>query len=63
MLRVWVRVVLCGRARPGPCAGRGGRGGGDLRAHDLCHEAVTDRARTRYGPGTLRPATLATPIK
>ncbi|MFB6563006.1 hypothetical protein ACFCYH_29645 [Streptomyces sp. NPDC056400] len=26
----------------------------------LAIEAVTDRARTRYGPGTLRPATLAT---
>ncbi|MFF8265318.1 hypothetical protein [Streptomyces virginiae] len=26
----------------------------------LAVEAVTGRARTRYGPGTLRPATLAT---
>ncbi|MFD9519723.1 hypothetical protein [Streptomyces sp. NPDC059979] len=26
----------------------------------LAIEAVTDRARARYGPGTLRPATLAT---
>ncbi|MGW6950997.1 DinB/UmuC family translesion DNA polymerase [Streptomyces xanthophaeus] len=26
----------------------------------LAIEAVTDRARSRYGPGTLRPATLAT---
>ncbi|MFC5156693.1 hypothetical protein ACFPRH_33760, partial [Streptomyces amakusaensis] len=24
-------------------------------------EAVTDRARARYGPGTIKPATLSTP--
>ncbi|MER6316630.1 hypothetical protein ABT237_23125 [Streptomyces sp. NPDC001581] len=29
----------------------------------LAIEAVTDRARARYGPGTLRPATLATRTK
>ncbi|ATZ29387.1 DNA polymerase IV [Streptomyces lavendulae subsp. lavendulae] len=28
--------------------------------HALAIEAVTDRARARYGPGTLRPAALAT---
>ncbi|MDX3534010.1 hypothetical protein PV721_06460 [Streptomyces sp. MB09-01] len=34
---------------------------GDDRA--LAIEAVTDRARARYGPGTIRPATLATSAK
>ncbi|MGW7314871.1 hypothetical protein [Streptomyces sp. NPDC054854] len=29
----------------------------------LAIEAVTDRARARYGPGTIRPATLATSTK